>query len=264
MGCYRNAMEVLVEREVEEQMKKLPPKVAAYINRLELVAFALNHLPSLYATSERGLEHQLQRGGAKYATQVTQAVQRAMVAVRRDPIRNYAPLQPPSPPMMQDVLRQIKTLLNNDTVNWDSLPITIERALTAAKRDGRMSATSSTPGAPLPSVAPSPPHLMDSTGMTSRGMTSNERIIPTDMSSTSMTTDSQSRSQSPLLRQYSVTPRRIAPATPPSPAHRPANGQIPQTRQPIKPVQSYTSPGMNEGDPSKSNVYGWDDPFHSH
>jgi hypothetical protein len=248
-------MEMLVEREVEEQMKKLPPKVAAYINRLELVAFALNHLPSLYATSERGLEHQLQRGGAKYAAQITQAVQRALVAVRRDPIRNYAPLHPPSPPMMQDVLRQIKTLLNNDSVNWDSLPISIERALTAAKRDGRMSAA-----APPPSGAPLPSPSMTSTSMTSTGMTSTER-----MTSTGMMASSQSRPQSPLLRQYSVVPRRVTP--PPSPSTispHPMNGQPPQTRQPLQPIQNYSSAGMMEGEPTKSNVYGWDDPFYSH
>ena len=259
MGCYRNAMEMLVEREVEEQMKKLPPKVAAYINRLELVAFALNHLPSLYATSERGLEHQLQRGGAKYATQITQAVQRALVAVRRDPIRNYAPLHPPSPPMMQDVLRQIKTLLNNDAVNWDSLPISIERALTAAKRDGRMSAAT-----PLPSVAPLPSPSVTSTGMTSTGMTSTG-MTSTGMTSAALTNGTQSKVQSPLLRQYSVVPRRVTP--PPSPSAvspHPTNGQTPQTRQPLKPVQNYSSPGMMEGDSTKSNVYGWDDPFYSH
>lgn len=202
MGCYRNAMEMLVEREVEEQMKRLPPKVAAYINRLELVAFALNHLPALYATSERGLEHQLQRGQAKYAAQITQAVQRALVAVRRDPIRSYAPLQPPSPPLMQDVLRQVRMLLNNDSVSWDSLPITIERALTAAKRDGRMAATGNfSPSSPPVAVEPA------------------------------------TQGQSPLLRQYPVASHRPAPAPAPP---RAANRQASQTSWPTRSPQTGT------------------------
>lgn len=131
MNIYRNAMETLVEQEVDRQLRALPPKVASYINRLELIAYALNQLPSLYATSEQGMQHQLQRGRARYGEQVAQAVQRAIAAIRRDPLRSYAPLQEQQSPILQDVLYQLRRVLKNERLSWETLPIAVEEALTS-------------------------------------------------------------------------------------------------------------------------------------
>lgn len=129
MGTYKNAMEVLVEEEVNRHLQKLPARTAAYINQTELVAYALNQLPALYATSEKGLEYQLQRGRSKFTQQVTQAVMRAFAAIRRDPIRNVVPLKLQQNSPSADVLRQLRLLLKNDKIEWDNLPVAVERAL---------------------------------------------------------------------------------------------------------------------------------------
>jgi hypothetical protein len=131
MNIYQNAMESLVEQEVDRQLKALPPKVASYINRLELIAYALNQLPALYATSEHGLRHQIRRGKVTHGAQVAQAVQRAIAAIRRDPLRSYEPLQAKQPPVLQDVLYQLRRVLKNERLNWETLPIAVEEALTA-------------------------------------------------------------------------------------------------------------------------------------
>lgn len=129
MGTYKNAMEVLVEEEVNRHIQRLSARTVAYINQTELIAYALNQLPALYATSEKGLEYQLQRGRNKFAPQVTQAVMRAFAAIRRDPIRNCVPLKGQQSAPSADVLRQLRLLLKNDKIEWDNLPVALERVL---------------------------------------------------------------------------------------------------------------------------------------
>jgi Late competence development protein ComFB len=129
MGVYKNAMEVLVEEEVDRQVNALPARAASYINRLELVAYALNQLPPLYATSQQGLSYQLQRGRAKLSGHINQAVQRALATVQREPIRTYMPLQPQQSAHLRDVLGQLRLLLKNDQLNWENLPIAVKQAL---------------------------------------------------------------------------------------------------------------------------------------
>lgn len=132
MGIYKNVMEMLVEEEVSQQVKSLPPNLASYMNPAELVAYALNQLPALYATSQRGLEYQVDRGREKYGAQIKQAVKRAMAAIRRDPLRTYPPLPEQQSTPLREVLTQIRLLLRNDKVDWESLPIAVEQALRAA------------------------------------------------------------------------------------------------------------------------------------
>jgi len=136
MGIYQNVMELLVEEEVSRQYKALSPRIASYVNPTELTAYALNQLPALYATSEKGLDYQLKRGKEKYKTQIAQAVQRALVAVSRDPLRSSSPLQDRYTAPLRDVLHQMRLLLRNDKVDWESLPNAVEQAIARAAKSG--------------------------------------------------------------------------------------------------------------------------------
>lgn len=136
MGIYKNVMELLVEEEVSRQYKALSPRMASYVNPTELVAYALNQLPALYATSEQGLEHQLKRGKEKYMAQISQAVQRALAAVSRDPLRTSNPLQDQFSMPLREVLHQMRLLLRNDKVDWESLPNAVEQAIARAAKSG--------------------------------------------------------------------------------------------------------------------------------
>ena len=128
MSIYKNVMELLVEEEVGQQFKALPPRVSTYINQVEWVAYALNQLPPLYATSEKGLHHQVQRGKAKHGSEIKQAVVRALAAIRRDPLRSSIPLESPYAPF-REVLLRLRALLRNDRLEWDSIPVAVEQAL---------------------------------------------------------------------------------------------------------------------------------------
>ena len=129
MEVYKNVMETLVEQEILRQVNALPARIASYINQTELLAFALNQLPALYATSEKGLEHQLERGKIKFAVQITQSVQRAIAAIRRDPLRSHVPLKSVQNSPYEEVLSRLRRLLRNDRVDWETLPIAVEQAL---------------------------------------------------------------------------------------------------------------------------------------
>lgn len=142
MGTYKNIMELLVEEEVVRQCKALSARASAYINSEELIAYALNQLPPLYATSEQGLEYQIQKGRIKFSPQITQAVQRAIAAVRRDPLRRHTPLKQHQIVPMRDVLQQVRALLKDDDIQWDTLPSAVERAIKgAAYRAAQASST---------------------------------------------------------------------------------------------------------------------------
>lgn len=53
-SLYRNAMELLAIEEIEQQLQKLPQNITESINKTEAIAYALNRLPPLYATTFEG------------------------------------------------------------------------------------------------------------------------------------------------------------------------------------------------------------------
>lgn len=222
MGTYMNAMETLVEREVERQVQALPERVVAYVNKTELSAYALNQLPSLYATSEKGLAYQIQRGQSKHGAQVREAVQRALIAIQRDPIRRNAPLTDARSPLMQDILRRLQSLLKNEQLNWEMLPQAVEQALKAVAR----AATPATATA-APAHHPSPYLRRYST-------------IPASSPFPEM----------PVPETPSLPPAPAPSAARPVPtaSHRPG-AAVPRT------------PRASQDSAPSDGVYGWDDPF---
>ncbi|MGF1524525.1 MAG: late competence development ComFB family protein [Leptolyngbyaceae cyanobacterium] len=89
---YINVMELLVAEEVERQFNRLPERVSKYLKQAEVETCALNRLPTLYASSEKGLQHQLERGRKELKSQIANAVHQALMAVQVDPIRLSQPI----------------------------------------------------------------------------------------------------------------------------------------------------------------------------
>ncbi len=90
---YLNVMEVLVAEEVDKQQKQLPSKIAHYVNKSEAIAYALNRLPPLYATSQKGLQQQRLRATREMQPKIALAVRQALAAIQRDPLRSSPPLR---------------------------------------------------------------------------------------------------------------------------------------------------------------------------
>ena len=136
IGNYINVMELLVKEEVELQLAALQaraPQALRQINTVELLALAMNHLPSLYATSKKGLRCQRQVGKTQYAPKIKDVVHRALATVLNDPLRTAEPLPPQSSEALQETLNELRSLLGNPSVNWDNLPVAIEQALKQAQ-----------------------------------------------------------------------------------------------------------------------------------
>jgi hypothetical protein len=137
---YINAMEILVETEVDRRINQLTEGHRAYLNRMEIIAYALNKLPALYATGEKGLEFQLAQGRAQHSARIQQAVQQSLAAVLRDPILNYTPLKLQASAGMRDVLTRIKALLHNDQIDWETLPDILAALINQTPRGNQIAA----------------------------------------------------------------------------------------------------------------------------
>lgn len=131
---YRNVMESIIPEEVERQMSRLPPKVANYLNKTEVIAYALNRLPALYATSEKGWQQQRSRAQQEFGKHIVSAVRQAIAAVQRDPLRNTAPLRPEETLQAQIALQELKRLLQQEELSWHNLVDRVEQALMRTTR----------------------------------------------------------------------------------------------------------------------------------
>jgi hypothetical protein len=140
---YINAMEMLVEEEVDRRISKLSQGHQAYLNRMEIIAYALNKLPPLYATGEKGLEHQMQIGRTQHGARIQQAVQLSLAAVLRDPILNYTPLKLQAPAGMREILKRIRILLHNEQIDWETLPDILENLMKQTPRGTQIAAVNS-------------------------------------------------------------------------------------------------------------------------
>lgn len=173
IGNYVNVMELLVKEEVELQLEALrarAPQALRQLNTAELLALAMNHLPSLYATSTKGLRYQRQVGKTQFAPQVKDVVHRALATVLNDPLRTAEPLPPQSSEALQETLEELRSLLGNPFVNWDNLPVVIEQALKQAQegsvsRSSRQAiyAAARTPGYRRPAPEPTSTGASDDT-----------------------------------------------------------------------------------------------------
>lgn len=86
-GVKINVMEALVTQEAKRQLKALPPKTREYLTELDIITYALNRLPPLYASSQEGIAHQTKAAKQNHQQAIQTEVQRAIAIIRRDPLR---------------------------------------------------------------------------------------------------------------------------------------------------------------------------------
>jgi hypothetical protein len=118
---YINVMELLVAEEVEQQLKDLPPRVVKYLKVVEVETYALNRLPALYASSEKGWKHQYDKAKRELRNQIKSAVRQAVAAVQVDPIRSSEPLQLGPDDEASGVLDSLRDLLKQPDLGWDGV-----------------------------------------------------------------------------------------------------------------------------------------------
>ena len=125
----RNVTEALVNQEIEQQLPHFPPQLVKYINKVEVMTYAMNRLPALYASSQKGWNHQKSRAQKELGNQVTVVVRQALAAVQRDPLRVEIPLKPQQEVESQAALEQLKVLLQDEQLTWSNLASVVEQTL---------------------------------------------------------------------------------------------------------------------------------------
>lgn len=117
--AYTNVMELLVAEEVDKQFNQLPTRVRKYVKRLEVETYALNRLPSLYASSEKGWQYQYDKAKRDFNQQVSHAVRQAFAAVQVDPIRLSKPLPQNEVGESQVALQTLREMLHQPDLSWE-------------------------------------------------------------------------------------------------------------------------------------------------
>ncbi len=135
---HQNVMELLVNEEIEKQLKPYPSRLKKYINKVEVATYALNRLPTLYASSEEGKCQQYRQGRENYQRDIQKAVRRALAAIEQDPLRCSTPLTLAAQGNLveaEKALEAVKLILNEKgllekpDLTWHSLGETLQRAL---------------------------------------------------------------------------------------------------------------------------------------
>lgn len=128
--AYMNVMELLVAEEVERQLQHVPPRIQKYVKRFEVETYALNRLPALYASSEKGWQHQYEKAKYDMGSQIKGAVRQAMAAVQVDPLRLSQPLKVGSDEDASAALQVMREMLQQPELTWEGIVYRLRQILT--------------------------------------------------------------------------------------------------------------------------------------
>lgn len=130
---YRNAIEPLVVEEIERQIQRLPSEVAESINQSDAIAYALNRLPPLYATTLEGWYWQQRQARESLADLIAQAASWGLKATQRKAKVFATPLLEASE--AEAALERIRELLGDESLSWRKLVAIVEQALIQTESD---------------------------------------------------------------------------------------------------------------------------------
>ncbi len=138
MDDCKNVIEDLVFQEVKEQLDSLSEEFRAKISPNEVAAYALNRLPTLYATSRDGWYQQHLRGEKELKQEIVTQVRRAILAVRQDTLRSADPIPPEEMAGEARALNQVRKILNQPDLTWNEVPKAVEDAIKTIKIRGTL------------------------------------------------------------------------------------------------------------------------------
>ncbi|MDX1976892.1 MAG: late competence development ComFB family protein [Pseudanabaenaceae cyanobacterium bins.68] len=127
---FINVLEKLVISVAQSQMQRLEPQAAQRVNLYEVVAYALNHLKPMYATSEQGLQQQRQRAKIELSVEIIQTVRQAIVKMVNTPPRTVTPI--PFIKMQENqekALEELREILKVDHLDLTNLVGLVARAI---------------------------------------------------------------------------------------------------------------------------------------
>jgi hypothetical protein len=127
---FSNVLERLVLTLAYHQVQKLTPEVGETVDLGEVIAYVLNRLPSMYATTERGYQQLRQRAREVHGMQVVETINEAIRLILEAPTRTRVPLALAKfEAEQEEALEDIKWILMRDDVNWRNVTAIIDESL---------------------------------------------------------------------------------------------------------------------------------------
>ncbi len=134
MTSLKNVLEEIVIVEIQDQLKHLNQTAREPVSLSEVAAFALNRLPTLYASTSRGWLQQRKHAHSELHSQIISAVQHALLGVRRDPLRLSTKIAASKIETPAHVLVKLQKLFNKSSLLWQDVPQSFQDALTIANQ----------------------------------------------------------------------------------------------------------------------------------
>ncbi len=130
MRTCRNVVEELVIAEAEAQYEKLSPEMRSRVDLGEVIAFALNRLPTMYATTQRGWVQQKKRATAELSTDIGRAVRIGMMNTQRDmSLRQSDPIPDHELVTPARSLSYLQSLCGRPDLKWREAPDAVREVL---------------------------------------------------------------------------------------------------------------------------------------
>jgi len=131
MSSCRNALEELVIEEAEAQYKRLGADVKKRVDLSEVIAYTLNRLPPMYATTQRGWVQQRKKAEQELGTAITKTVRNGFLSTQSDVLRQNDPIPAHELISQARSLFKLRKLFNKDYLKWKDVPDTVRDALDA-------------------------------------------------------------------------------------------------------------------------------------
>lgn len=129
MSSCRNALEELVIEEAETQYKRLGADVKKRVDLSEVIAYTLNRLPPMYATTQRGWIQQHKRATQELGTAIVKTVRQGFLSTQSDVLRQSDPIPAHELISQARSLVKLRKLFNKDYLKWKDVPDVVRDAL---------------------------------------------------------------------------------------------------------------------------------------
>lgn len=128
---FVNVLEEILVKETYHQIDELRPEIQLKVRVAEVVAYALNRLPPLFATSMSGWHYQYAYAVNELQPQISQLVRQGIKTVLfGDPLHDLTPLPNHLFTNSAGVLYQLSQILGRKHLRWRDVPVLVEAMAT--------------------------------------------------------------------------------------------------------------------------------------
>ena len=131
MSSCRNALEELVIEEAESQYKRLGADVKKRVDLSEVIAYTLNRLPPMYATTQRGWVQQHKRAEQDLGSAIVKTVRNGFLSTQSDVLRQSDPIPEHELISQARSLFKLRKLFGKDHLKWKDVPDVVRDALSS-------------------------------------------------------------------------------------------------------------------------------------